>query len=1325
MVAPKQFGNRVQHTNNNKKTDIEVIINNLNQINSDLLIIYENIQYIISSISKLTSEKIDTNGIQTSIDAIKSILDSVQGVVNIDNEKILNFQKISNTLYEIIEKYSSLKDIGIAYSDRIINMISGILECIEKIDKIDINPNIIDKINIILDIVKTSILNVVKIVGYILLLAPISFLLIPAAPVIMMGLVILGGVMSSIFKFFKNVLTTSLSNLISFIFFTRLILINIDSLILISNKIIELLYNIPSWIKWKFFVKPRLKLFNKLIVKITEILTSLNSVGKLRVSGTTITNLVIIRVIIHQFGLLIDEIMILTKKAILFVIFSGIIKLIIRAQTKLLLSISNYVNYAIGLLGNIRTVDFGTFVIKTKLLKLFIETILDIMNEESRLASKSIKLTLLSGIIRFGLRSFGLILRIIVSEISIILKGLSVKNVILGSISIKIMIGVIETIMFNVILLSPILMLFIPAGLIMLAGVLMLRLIIYAIRGSISLKSVIGAQLIVASIVGLIVSFIALGASLIVLAGIATILATLVDTLLLFLVVVLVGMVAIRLLSKHPIDSVLKATIIITLSVISFSMLLILSYVILNLGLSSASIIPLTGSIFGFLLIVTGLTLALAAYGALGQLLLPLILASVVLTTAMLLAIGSVILITKMLELLQRIKLDSEAIRNNVKDVMTTCGMVVESVLGGEENEHRWKYNRNGLLGYLVRALAPQFSAVIDSITASVTLVGYAISIMLVLAMAGMLRLLQTLKLDRSRISGNIDAVLDTCSEISSKIFGDSNTTIGTKTKDIGLLQGIIGLVAPQFNMILDAFASSAILIGYTIGIGSILIMAGLLRLLGNLDTNKILEGRENATVVLSVASEITNSIMGGTPKTSEKSDQDTGLVKFLSSFVKGVANIISSIFALAYLAPMVISISAILLLSHFVKLLSKISEEDLSNGRKRAIDVIDAGRSIMDQIIRPNSNDSDITSKESWLGGLLHKSGLGIALEIIPAILAIGYVAAMIGAIALVNVLAKSLEKLSKLDYEIETAKSNAIVIVGAGQDMMDILMSGSDSLGGEKSEKTNIFTKLLNWVGTVGDVAGALAQIGKLAVMNIAIGSISKLADQINMISQYDVVVSDAKKHTNDIIDTAQAIVERLSETNWGNVGKITDKLEVIEKTGNSLRSFSDGLTSESVQYSKDITDNYIKFLDKVDSVDIKKLETTEKMLASWAKLSESIQGNFEGLANVINEHILPALEELNETMTKVTDQLDVQSNQTIEIAQAAYVQRQRMLPAEDVAQGKYVPSARETAENAKKQLQNIQTQAMAKLASGNGSLSVSDILLSGIGKIKIENS
>jgi hypothetical protein len=90
--------------------------------------------------------------------------------------------------------------------------------------------------------------------------------------------------------------------------------------------------------------------------------------------------------------------------------------------------------------------------------------------------------------------------------------------------------------------------------------------------------------------------------------------------------------------------------------------------------------------------------------------------------------------------------------------------------------------------------------------------------------------------------------------------------------------------------------------------------------------------------------------------------------------------------------------------------------------------------------------------------------------------------------------------------------------------------------------------------------------------------------------------------------------------------------------------------------VKNNKAITENYIQFVDKIDKIQVDKLKTAANMFEKMADFSKSINGNFEKLAESINEDLMPVLEELKETLNKIPEKIDTNAA-SVSASVAAY--------------------------------------------------------------------
>lgn len=151
----------------------------------------------------------------------------------------------------------------------------------------------------------------------------------------------------------------------------------------------------------------------------------------------------------------------------------------------------------------------------------------------------------------------------------------------------------------------------------------------------------------------------------------------------------------------------------------------------------------------------------------------------------------------------------------------------------------------------------------------------------------------------------------------------------------------------------------------------------------------------------------------------------------------------------------------------------------------------------------------------------------------------------------------------------------------------------------------------------------------------------SLSSITDALNSIKEIKFTETDITNKTEIILGCISKVNAQLNSTK-------------IEKTSNStndvIKYFNDFVTSVKTISELNTTDtekninNYIKFIDKINNVEVKKLETSANMFKQMAEFSNSIKGNFEKLAETLAEDLMPILQELKEATTKVPEKLDI---------------------------------------------------------------------------------
>jgi Asp-tRNA(Asn)/Glu-tRNA(Gln) amidotransferase C subunit len=160
------------------------------------------------------------------------------------------------------------------------------------------------------------------------------------------------------------------------------------------------------------------------------------------------------------------------------------------------------------------------------------------------------------------------------------------------------------------------------------------------------------------------------------------------------------------------------------------------------------------------------------------------------------------------------------------------------------------------------------------------------------------------------------------------------------------------------------------------------------------------------------------------------------------------------------------------------------------------------------------------------------------------------------------------------------------------------------------------------------------------KIKGMLDAVKNSFDVLNQIATLTIDDKVISVAESFKTTITDINTKLKHAaLDLPNHKNVKQLNAIISYVNRLNNGFNGIADTDT-ESVE--KNIN-NYIKFIDKVNTVEIKKLETSAQMFKQMASFSNSIKGNFEKLAETLAEDLMPILEELKTIMGQVPEKLD----------------------------------------------------------------------------------
>ena len=453
-----------------------------------------------------------------------------------------------------------------------------------------------------------------------------------------------------------------------------------------------------------------------------------------------------------------------------------------------------------------------------------------------------------------------------------------------------------------------------------------------------------------------------------------------------------------------------------------------------------------------------------------------------------------------------------------------------------------------------------------------------------ILIIAGLLKLLEFVELDHDKIHKNLEKVINLSKYIMTKLFDEESTDTMQEGVDdssgfIGMLKGLLS--APP--LLIQALASSIFLVFTVISVLSILFIVAMFKLIENiqLDKGKILT---NIGIVTSLSKDLIDLLFGGYHTEMDENGQtnikeDPDRKNWLLRIFDGIGSIINTICTSAFLLSTFMSVGLLYFISNTLKSIQDIVI-DRETIKTKVGEIMTACRDVMEVITSPvEDNESEPGFWSKILDSVKTVVNVG------EAIGSIGYMAMSIACIGLVKLLADNLISINDINVPTDlNVKISSILTTVDG--IINVINNPKQNSLYQDPKR------IKKAIGTINDVFGLLETI------------------------------NDAD-FQNSIVETRLNLLDRLRNSllEWVEMGSKTTNLNKVEH----------------------FIDKNISFLEKIDDVKFRNLRITAKLFENMAEFSETINGNFEGLAESLNEKIAPLLEELKKIMDGVGQKVE----------------------------------------------------------------------------------
>jgi hypothetical protein len=508
-----------------------------------------------------------------------------------------------------------------------------------------------------------------------------------------------------------------------------------------------------------------------------------------------------------------------------------------------------------------------------------------------------------------------------------------------------------------------------------------------------------------------------------------------------------------------------------------------------------------------------------------------------------------------------------------------------------------------GAIGLIMYVLKPVFVVAKTGLIAMLVMMG------LILAVALMLKVIQGLDLDGETIKKNIQTVIDCAKTVIAAIFsGNGGEKKEGESGFLSFLKGLGGTVAMYAGLIL----SIPFLMHTFVSIGFLTMIAK------NLATIQSLELDETSLTtkvsgIINVAKTVAGSINADRDE-RKKAKRGKKLLKTVTKSVESIKSIAETLNSIGKIEIVEVEITS--KVQDIFKLVSKVD-------------------TMMDQFNNRETINSDgkVSRVMSWRERRQRKKQIAQNNRILGK---------MDKVVNTINNIGESLMSISefKLDGDIKEKITTNITEIFGFIDTIDAHMKSLLVKNGGNDEEGFSPWKMMKkgWF-----------QNKKLNSVEKTIATVQSIGDCMNMLAEMK-LTEETKKTVNDNVDVLFASVTDLvkkvegKSEEWEDIDDfdIDDMqpfVDYINSLGTGMKTLSE---PDPAKLGKNI-DSYVRFVDKISTIDITKLNTSATMFEKMADFSKSIQGNFDKLADTLNEKLMPVLEELKEVMTDIPEKLD----------------------------------------------------------------------------------
>ena len=455
---------------------------------------------------------------------------------------------------------------------------------------------------------------------------------------------------------------------------------------------------------------------------------------------------------------------------------------------------------------------------------------------------------------------------------------------------------------------------------------------------------------------------------------------------------------------------------------------------------------------------------------------------------------------------------------------------------------------------------------------------------------------------------------------------------------------GIIGVMGTISLLFITLLIMSPLLLVASIGVTMvvsivvmILLIAGALKLLEliEIDHTKIYK---NINLIKTVIGEILDIF--------NKNEKNKDNIPKINTDLWKVDKLLSIMLAIPLLAGAFIAISFIILISLELLLLQLIPLD-----HDAVIDNVDVVMDTISDILKKlfqEPEQLEIKEKDSVgtkIGKFLFNSmntSFSKFNAITNMILAVPMLLAAVIVVGLVLLTAKMLESIAKMDFgedDVAAINNNIDTIFKTINYLNNAISAPYEKF--EKKESDNAFVKglkslgnkVFSKVGNMKDLAETLGNTPILAAAMLNVGLIKVIAENLETIQDIELDETIIEGRVTKLLDICKKINTKLNSTEIDGITQ--GKVDLFADYVKNIKDFIGDIN----KINEKKVDAFVKVVDKANSIDTDKIKTVRDMFEQMARFSESIQGDFDKLADVLSEKLVDILQKLHITLEDIS--------------------------------------------------------------------------------------